>query len=1387
MTPVYGSSAFFRSVTGASGPTGPLGLTGTTGPTGGTIRGATGPTAENFFEILSSSAGLTFVTLFDGFTFERGISATYSPLDGSQILGNTGQTITNVTFENLGSGFTFAQDADENVLSIRGLRVEGEYLSLIETPDNELELDYNLSGSAFADASGLTGQLIKTNSIKDLVGVEGAKAQEFSNRNEVRGFTVKSYREPTILLEPGNGLEIDQIEGKNGIRATIDWSKGNNFLIDMTQYSGVTDGDAPLVVDIVKAPQDYTASFFLIVDGATGTTPSVDRFTSSGSSVKFPYIKEPCFSTNRDVFTFLSFQNTWYGNLVSWNQTQSFADQVNDIVPYKEAHYCNEFDPYNGIVDDGITGACCLGDGVTTISTFSQCPGFFVSQEVAASFGFTPQNIENACGTPTSGINGDAVGPCCVYQIETGDLECLNDQSPDQCLSLANNSDIYGSFSNFNDYLPNCDINQVESGCECVDCGNSIFGIGACCDGNGNCSEVSKYTCEQIGGFFRGSGIICTDTLCSGGSGACYTNGSCVDGVDATACINFGSLYAGDNSSCATTEQPGTFDPDGLYQFYEHPDIEPSLRPGQLYGGGIVVGIFNPYGALCLGNTGHGIERSEVNLLAQNVIDVLPDGTTRATHIPEGIIANESESGIYRSQYDFHGYGFNDKKNQSYFQGLSYPDDETGEIREDAWFIILALEDVAHPTNTNPDKKLYRWGLTGSNYGVITNVDQPRANFDTVKEQRYLDIDIREGFNGIDNIEGGALHGGEFGGYFRPIFSTKEGHWRQTTPPDATNRGLPVVNENLTKQSVTDWSLARSTGTSSLEKLYSKVSTGGFYTNREELGPDYNGLWHRNWGLYNTVRMAHALVNSRYKCGVGSTDCNQIYDYISPDGRGTITCQQLDNQSDYACGCLNSAVDAASGLLIGCDNSNDPGVEKFIYSSWPQDPQLINASQYYFADTEFSLLSKYNRPMYIGEYWFGNPAARGQTGDAGFDITTAVYGLRTQFDDRLYTENQSCPDNYCVVERNEAYNDNKNYIYPNPPFMSPWYIPSPDELAFIARRVAIGGLNTLIANAGGEPMEGEYWTSAGAFDFVRDQGKHVENPEGLLFSTIPGVTGETGTAAALYVGITFDFNDNRIHHDTGNIPAIKGHMTKAWTQEFPGNPNPSLESFGFKNYKRDKSDYFAKVRGIRLMRVDGRYPKTFYDRNNPTQSGSYSDANARLWYMPYVTRVFANDTNLYHGNYRPTSSLPYTPANIFENLYFHREYGTPEAGDPQGGGAFTGDLYGSCTLPDGSCSQRERYECVNYYGGDFGGEGSFCPRERAASYDRPVEPTGIKYVEEYSKERFRTGQELQNIQQEQQINTTDSSGVSSTQRSSSMSPPPAVSPPTSSPPTYGGY
>ena len=243
------------------------------------------------------------------------------------------------------------------------------------------------------------------------------------------------------------------------------------------------------------------------------------------------------------------------------------------------------------------------------------------------------------------------------------------------------------------------------------------------------------------------------------------------------------------------------------------------------------------------------------------------------------------------------------------------------------------------------------------------------------------------------------------------------------------------------------------------------------------------------------------------------------------------------------------------------------------------------------------------------------------------------------------------------------------------------------------------------------------------------------------------------------MGITFDRADNRVKSTT-NAVQIKGHMTKAWTQEFPPNPDPTKSSFGFKNYKRDKFNHLAKVRAIRLVRVDARYPKLFYDKAQTTLNGSWVDANARLWYMPAVQSLSTSAINFYHGRFEASPSIPSVLQNIFGETIRHRGYLTLEAGDPQGGSSFLGDLYGSCTLPNGYCSLRERYECVNYYGGIFGGEGSRCPDNIEKSTFRPTEPSGVNYLEAYYRGRRKSG--AYEIQQttETNLNITNTSGIS---------------------------
>ena len=111
----------------------------------------------------------------------------------------------------------------------------------------------------------------------------------------------------------------------------------------------------------------------------------------------------------------------------------------------------------------------------------------------------------------------------------------------------------------------------------------------------------------------------------------------------------------------------------------------------------------------------------------------------------------------------------------------------------------------------------------------------------------------------------------------------------------------------------------------------------------------------------------------------------------------------------------------------------------------------------------------YNSPRWWGQYWFGKIESVDSKDSEPTAKLSSVHAIRTKFDDRLHTEGQPCPENYCDPDR--------NWIYPNPPMLSPWYLPSPDEMAYIARKIALEGLNEKIVEAGGDPISGEYWTA----------------------------------------------------------------------------------------------------------------------------------------------------------------------------------------------------------------------------------------------------------------------------------------------------------------------
>jgi hypothetical protein len=149
---------------------------------------------------------------------------------------------------------------------------------------------------------------------------------------------------------------------------------------------------------------------------------------------------------------------------------------------------------------------------------------------------------------------------------------------------------------------------------------------------------------------------------------------------------------------------------------------------------------------------------------------------------------------------------------------------------------------------------------------------------------------------------------------------------------------------------------------------------------------------------------------------------------------------------------------------------------------------------------------------------------------------------------------------------------------PNNVILSGWYLPSHDELAFIAANTTNAfGYNinqNLVVN--GEPLNGTYWTSTGAFDFTKNEG--ISNYTNNTFPP-PGSVG---------IAMNIDVN--------GNVD-------------------------NYKVYKASRQDLY-KVRPVRMLRCDGLIP-----------------AETKLWYIPpvYKDRIVNKNQTI---NNTTTPTLP---------------------------------------------------------------------------------------------------------------------------------------------------
>lgn len=689
MPSIRGSSQF-KAIKGIT-IYGIQGATGITGATGADLYGPTGSTAEKYITTITLSSDKLITTFLDGTT--HGAGGTFYGITGNTIVrfdGKTGST---------GDGYIFVgATADERIVEIRkiigstgfragiGITSDAETITVkIERYDGE----YTRHSGSLSQIIGtdLSGNLIgltaaRYGNIEDVVNI--TKANVYEKTRGAYGVTGSidydySFDQTTIRIHPHIGAD-NSIDRK---------SKTKVFAIDLN-----SSNPNNLTKIIIDPPQSESIGFSLYVRGGKmPATYSVPIFSCPGGSVVFPFNQEPCFRNNAEVLIhFISANNTWYGYV--FKSTGSALCNINS--GYSSFAVRTKLDFYQGV-----TGACCKSNGDCEIVAEGLCDGFFAG-------------IGTTCGvTGTTSVCTENLGSCCVKNTIDGKVStyCIENISSSNCLALSNEV-VETVFSGFG------------KTCEDVNCEDCFNELGACCDGQGGCTQQTKIDCIAKGNSFLGKGIRCyTDNKtpsCSSGTGACCNpNGTCTNSTAET-CIDAGGKYFGNGTTCAGVTCAASLSCAGFLNF--------AIKPGDLLAGGIVVGVYNPKTAKLLGAS-HAFSRN---------------GATGSF-----LYGGETMAGYYQSEFDFVGYGFTGDSCASIIN----------QENSDSYIIVASLYpasvdengNAVDPTQTNSYQDGFVWYGEGIAWGPMLHPTKYSYQEFTFLNKKYesLYLSYGEGYYGI--------------------------------------------------------------------------------------------------------------------------------------------------------------------------------------------------------------------------------------------------------------------------------------------------------------------------------------------------------------------------------------------------------------------------------------------------------------------------------------------------------------------------------------------------------------------------------------------------------------------------------------------------------------
>ena len=877
--PIYGSSHLGHlKYLGTTGPTGPVGLTGSIGPRGSIgPTGPTGATGSNISSMVLGSSGNIITVFADNTQF---IGPIVDPPGGAYSIFADAAVVSAGTVS-IYAGLTYEDNGLIHKLQFRGITTASQnsnfsIIGISGSPDNgTIKITYALANLAYIGiSSGTTGQLVVQNSGNFFRGLTGTN---YDKLNQTVDLQLSSYGERVKFVRP-TIKDYTNPDGTDGagvyVYWALDYDEANIFVLNSyTEEPDVNETVLAQIILVKSPPRSDTAKGITIVipSGITSTSTSFTGYAVTDNlaggitfsiepninsyNISWPLTNPPCLTNNLDVINMVSFDGIWFADFVVYDGS---ADPIDWSDVYNNCGSSQSSLRSNLLYPD-ITGYCCKACDPS--GSFASTE--LVCQNMGSEYLFLiDTNTDLAC----AGAGSTAFGVCCVQTQQNKELIFESSiKNSCQCSRSAQTS--FG-------ILPYKWVELSDTiNLECIDCQNLFDKIGSCCDGTGICSQKTKTDCIVSNGFFGDEGVKCacpdtnpTQFVCLkdgfGTTGGCCESGICTDVPQGASCSD--GLWYGSGTLCADTPASFTcsidseftpnfsntppfkvkkYDEDGIYT--ETID----LYPGDEFAGGIVVGVFNPNRALCLGATAHGglgIQEEDITSLSQ--FEYLTNGTERVC-------------GNYRSVPTGDGYGFTMESNNGLF-----------EKEEDSWILIVSKYPVKfrQKISTNNayasnDEILVEPNLTNSSTTLTNQLNGPPWQTTTTNgvEYEYNDVTLFTWSHGgtsasniyDDNLDGIFILGTnptpECDQILNNAFIACDGFYGYVSS------GITYYVGNVTSFNTCsdEYSICVLCNNDPLSKLRRGEPT---------TLTTANGWWARNWGIRNTCMLGASEISNYY-------------------------------------------------------------------------------------------------------------------------------------------------------------------------------------------------------------------------------------------------------------------------------------------------------------------------------------------------------------------------------------------------------------------------------------------------------------------------------------------------------------------------------------------